>query len=350
MSNSSTRVATRRSTWIRLAAIAIVPIVFLALASGSAILDWSDSEISLSAEAPAALTCAPASMVTFIAVGDIMLSRGVEEIMSRAGDPTLPFRDISAELRATDFNFGNLESPVSGNDNILGKGLVFNARTRVLRGLIENNFRVLQLANNHALDQGRKGLQSTRDQVRSRGIATVGTGDDLEEAWRPQIVEVNGIRIAFIAASYASVNDGGVTRNQFVARTDDLTRLAEAVGDARRMADFVVVAMHAGIEYTRTPEKGQVTFAHAAVDVGADIVIGGHPHWVQTNEIYNGKPIYYSLGNFIFDQHQPGTQDGLILKVQLQKEWCGIQPKFTLLPVTEAPIRIEGGGIPRLKS
>src|SRR5690349_6655718 len=103
MSNTPTRVGTRHWNWVRLAAIAVVPLLFLALASGSAIFDWNSGEVSQSAEAPPDPTCAPAASATFIAVGDIMLSRGVETIMGRAGNPTLPWRDIAAELRTTDF-------------------------------------------------------------------------------------------------------------------------------------------------------------------------------------------------------------------------------------------------------
>jgi poly-gamma-glutamate capsule biosynthesis protein CapA/YwtB (metallophosphatase superfamily) len=343
-----TRVRFRATSWLRLAVAAAAPLMFLALASGIRLPAWNAAGYAETAPWGAQGLCRPESSALFFVVGDIMLSRGVERMMARSGDPTLPFRDLSAQLRWADFNFGNLESPVSGNDSIAGKGLVFNARVRALKGLADTNFRVVSLANNHALDQGRRGLRTTIDQLRARGIAGVGAGEDLNDAWRPQVVEANGIRIAFIAASYASVNDNGRTRNYHVARTDDQARLAAAVSSARASADFVVVSMHAGVEYTRRPNTEQVTFAHAAVDAGADLVVGAHPHWVQPSEIYRDTPIYYSLGNFIFDQQQPGTRDGLILKVNVLKEVCGNEPRFRLLPIMEAAVSIEGGGIPRL--
>ena len=100
--------------------------------------------------------------VTFLAVGDIMLSRGVAQRIRNANDPLLPFRQLSTLLKSTDFNFGNLETPVSGKDQVLGHDLIFNTRTQDIVGLTEYNFKVLNLANNHAFDQGLAGLKSTR--------------------------------------------------------------------------------------------------------------------------------------------------------------------------------------------
>jgi poly-gamma-glutamate capsule biosynthesis protein CapA/YwtB (metallophosphatase superfamily) len=117
------------------------------------------------------------------------------------------------------------------------------------------------------------------------------------------------------------VNDGGVTRNDYVARIEDHDRLKAAIEKIRGQVDFILVTMHAGIEYTRKPEQHQIDFAHAAIDDGADIVIGAHPHWIQINELYKGKYIFYSLGNFIFDQEwSRDTKEGLALRITLAKK------------------------------
>lgn len=303
---------------------------------------------ALRPDRPAAEICQPVSSATFIAVGDIMLSRGVERAITRSGDHSLPFSGLEDELGSTDFNFGNLESPVSGNDARYGEGLVFNTHSRDMEGVFENNFQVVSLANNHALDQGVKGLEHTVKFLADRGVAGVGVGNTLEEAWRPRIVEVRGIRIAFVSASYASVNDGGVARNQYVARTDDIESLATAIRQARANSDIVIATMHAGIEYTRHPDRQQIAFARAAIDNGAAMVIGSHPHWVQITEQYKGKQIFYSLGNFIFDQRQPGTTNGLILRVTVSKRSCGsgAVTRTYLNPTEAIPVVIEVGGIP----
>src|SRR5437660_9721560 len=100
--------------------------------------------------------------VTFLAVGDIMLSRGVAQRIRNANDSLLPFRQLSTLLKSTDFNFGNLETPVSGKDQVLGHDKIFNTRKQDIAGLTEYNFKVVNLANNHAFDQVLAGLKATR--------------------------------------------------------------------------------------------------------------------------------------------------------------------------------------------
>lgn len=209
------------------------------------------------------------------------------------------------------------------------------------------NFSVINLANNHALDQGEHGLTITQKLLESLGIQHIGTGKNTEEAWEPKIIEKNGIKIAFIGASYAAYNDNGTQMNPMVARMQHQEKLKEAVKKAKNEADFTVVSMHGGLEYSRIPTELQTTFAHTAIESGADLVIGAHPHWTQKIEFYNGKYIFYSLGNFVFDQEfSPETKTGLALRVFLEKE-----NKITQLKKIELhPILIENYGQPRLMS
>jgi len=164
-----------------------------------------------SSETPTAPKPAPGPEVkiTFLSAGDIMLSRGVERAMSKAGDPLAPFKPLAEVFQSTDFNFANLESPISGNDNIQGKGLVFNAHTRDIVGLSKYNFKVLNLANNHAMDQRLPGLLSTGKYLDDMGITHMGTGNNLNEAWEPKFITVKGVKIGFVGASYSSVNEIG---------------------------------------------------------------------------------------------------------------------------------------------
>jgi poly-gamma-glutamate synthesis protein (capsule biosynthesis protein) len=255
-----------------------------------------------------------------------MLSRGVARRMKNANDPLLPFRRVETLLKSTDFNFGNLETPASGKDQILGHEKIFNARAQDLGGLTEYNFKVLNLANNHAFDQGLAGLKSTRKLLEERGITYLGAGDDLSSAWQPRIFTTNDLRIGFIGASYASYNDGGTQRHDYIARIEDVDNLKKAIGRAKSLADFIIVTMHAGTEFVdkadaqRRLDKAQIDFAHAAIDDGADLVIGAHPHWIQNLETYSGKYIFYSLGNFIFDMYDPIANEGLVLKITLRGE------------------------------
>jgi poly-gamma-glutamate synthesis protein (capsule biosynthesis protein) len=285
---------------------------------------------------------------TFLAVGDIMLSRGVAHAMDIKNDSQAPFRSMANVFRSTDFNFGNLETPFSGNDARVGKGLIFNARLRDIAGLRENNFKILSFANNHALDQGVKGLQNTLEHLRSNGLQPVGAGMNLDEAWRPATIVANGIKFGFVATSYASYNDGGVDRNEYVARMEDRERLRLAIERLRaEKVDFIVASMHSGTEYKRTPDKPAVDFAKAAIDYGADIVIGGHPHWIQTFEVYRGRYIFYSLGNFIFDQSwSTDTQEGLALKITVESPEGTSFARASRIELM--PVIIEDRSTPRL--
>lgn len=293
------------------------------------------------------------SRLTFLAVGDMMISRGVASRIARANDPLVPFRQMDAVFRSTDFNFGNLEVPISGNNNVLGKGLVFNMHTRDIAGLKTYNFKVLNLANNHALDQGINGVRSTRKFLAENDFTFLGVGDNLDEAWQPKIITVKGVKIGFVGASYASINDGGVARNDYVARIEDRDRLKKAIEQLRAEgADFIVATMHAGVEYTRKPHQPQIDFARAAIDFGADMVIGAHPHWVQIFETYKDKYIFYSLGNFIFDQEwSRDTKEGLALKITLRSRKSSAPTSATAGTRVEQieliPVVIENYSTPR---
>lgn len=289
------------------------------------------------------------SRATFIAAGDIMLSRGVARAIERERNPAFPFLRLAEIFASTDFNFANLETPISGNDTVLGRNLIFNTRKSDIEGLIKYNFKIVTLANNHALDQGIAGLRHTQSFLQGRGIEHVGVGENLAEAWSPKIVTANGIRIGFVGASYASINDGGVATNPYVARIEDEANLKAAIERLKSDCDFIVATMHAGIEYTRRPHAPQIAFARAAIDAGADIVIGHHPHWIQTLEQYKGKFIFYSLGNFIFDQRKPDTKEGLMLRISVGHRSIGESriPRATVDQIELLPVIIEQLGQPR---
>lgn len=304
---------------------------------------------NLANKAPETIT---ENRVTFLAVGDMMISRGVASAMVRAGSPLAPFKKMESIFLSTDFNFGNLEVPISGRDNVIGKGLVFNMKTTDIAGLKTYNFKVLNLANNHALDQGLNGLLNTRKVLGENGFTFMGTGENLDEAWQPKIFEVKGVKIGFVGASYASVNDNGVSRNNYVARMEDKDKLKKAIEQLRADgADFILATMHGGTEYTRRPNQTQIDFARAAIDYGADIVIGAHPHWAQIFEQYKDKYIFYSLGNFIFDQEwSRDTKEGLTLKITLQSRKSSVPSNSAtrIEQIELIPVVIENHSTPRV--
>lgn len=288
--------------------------------------------------------------ITFFAVGDIMFSRGVAARMMQTNNVFYPFTYLSPLLSSSDFNFGNLEGPMTGSPNVNQGHLVFNAPLAAIAGLVKYHF-IVNTANNHILDQGPEGLFATLDHLHQNKIPTMGTGENLMAAWQPTFIRVKGEKIAFIGASYTAYNQNPQKQSSLVARVQQLNDLQAAVKFARENADFVIVTMHAGKEYTRNPNAEQIAFAHTAIKAGADIVIGAHPHWIQQIEQYRGKYIFYSLGNFIFDQDwSENTREGLMLKIVLQKTPTPLDPhKVRLALVQLIPVYIDRS-IPKLTS
>ena len=226
-----------------------------------------------------------------------------------------------------------METPITEGPEIPDFEMVFRSNPGTEQTLKQAGFSVLSLANNHTPNFGEQGLKDTFNYLAEVGIKFVGAGNNEQEANQPVYIETKGIKFAFLAyndtdivpASYEAANSHAGTA---FMRTE---KMAEAVKEAKQKTDFVIISMHAGIEYTDKPNDSQVNFAHAAIDAGADLVIGHHPHVVQTMEKYKGKYIFYSLGNFVFDQPQSQeTKEGLAIKVYFAKD--GIN-KISLLPV-----------------
>ncbi|MDD5639523.1 MAG: CapA family protein [Candidatus Pacebacteria bacterium] len=260
------------------------------------------------------------SGVKLIAVGDIMLSRAVNAQMIKYGDD-YPFLKMAEYLKDGNIVFGNLESPIAYGSDIILEGVVFRARPGVEKSIKNAGFSVLSVANNHMGNQGQDGVEYTINALKSVGIKTIGAGRGDEAS--ATIIEKNGLKFAFLAYT-----DGSIIPTSYEAKDDnygvvymDENRLAGDIAKAKKEADFVIVSMHAGIEYTYRPNNSQINFAHKAIDNGADIVIGHHPHQIQDVESYKGKYIFYSLGNFVFDQEWSiETKQGLFAEIYFNKD------------------------------
>lgn len=263
----------------------------------------------------------PPPEVTMIAVGDMMLSRAVAKRMRQHGYD-YPFASTSEFLRSADITFGNLETSITPGPEVQPFEMSFRADPESATALRDAGFDVLSLANNHTPNYGETGLQDTIRYLDEAGIVHVGAGRDME-AHQPKFVTANGIRFAFLAYNDRDVvpasYEAGETRLGTAFMRID--RMQAAVQGARQFADIVIVSMHSGTEYELFPNDSQTAFARAAIDAGAEIVIGHHPHVVQTREEYKGKYIFYSLGNFVFDQMwSQDTREGLALKIVFTKE------------------------------
>jgi len=261
--------------------------------------------------------------ITLIFGGDVMLSRQVNDRMVKNKDYSWPFLKIADSLSSADLTIINLESPFAEDENyfVPTGSFLFKANPEAVSGLIKSGTDLVALANNHILNQGANGLKKTQEVLTSAGIQTIGAGENEEAARQPKIFNVKNKKIGFLAYAYPD-DDSVATANRPGIATMDLENMAADIKKLRTETDIVIIIMHAGQEYTLEPNRQQVAFAHSALENGADLVIGHHPHWPQIWELYQNKPIIYSLGNLIFDQMwSEETRIGLIAELDWKNGW-----------------------------
>ncbi len=260
-------------------------------------------------------------------VGDIMLGRGVAEAARGTGDLTPALRPMQRRLASADLTVGNLESTLSRAGAPTQGGDSFAVDPRVTRGLRDAGFDALDLANNHLGDFGPRALVQTVRRLRAGGLQTFGAGADSRQAWQPAVVDRAGVRFGFLGfnaiGETPEVGPGspGAVSVSMPPRTGpldrgELRRFLDAVRRLDGRVDVVVVFPHWGTQYTNVPEPVQRKVARRLVSAGADLVAGGHPHWVQGAEMVRDRLVVHSLGNFVFDMDfSDQTQRGLLLEL-----------------------------------
>lgn len=260
---------------------------------------------------------AEAGKVVLAAVGDIMLAGSASSTLSQQGYD-YPFAATRHLLRDADIAVGNLEAPLARNgEEFTGKKFRFKASPRAASALRRAGFSVVTLANNHIMDYGASGLRETMASLRRENILFAGAGGNLAEARKPALVRKNGVNVAFLAYSltfpvefYAGpVRPGAAPGYSSLFRKD--------IKKAKSSADYVVVSFHWGAEGAAVPKSYQVRVAREAVDAGADVVIGHHPHVLQGVERYRERLILYSLGNFAFGSTSRNAKTSMMARIVL---------------------------------
>ncbi|MDF2590188.1 MAG: hypothetical protein K0S41_4029, partial [Anaerocolumna sp.] len=241
--------------------------------------------------------------ITMVFAGDIYMSNyivnnynsnGIDGVLSKELQSEFEFANIA--MVNQEFAFSN--RGVKADD----KQFTFRVDPSYVALFKDMNLDIVTLANNHSMDFGTEALVDSFDTLKNANIEYVGAGNNLEEAKETKYFDVNNKKIAVLAASRViPVPDWNATRSKpGLLTTYDPTNLIAEIKTAREQSDFVVVYVHWGLEKHSTPEAYQRSLAKQYIDAGADLVIGSHPHVLQGIEYYNGKPIIYSLGNFMF--------------------------------------------------
>ena len=219
-------------------------------------------------------------------------------------------------IEGADLAIANFENPAPNTFRYHTSGTVFSADPKLIKGLANAGIDWVGLANNHIGDAGGAGILQTIKNLKTYGIASSGAGKDLTAARKPAMLKTHGVTVAMLAYdTIAGYYAAGKTKAGSAKLTAKTVK-ADVAAARKAGADVVIVFPHWGTEYDPTPFAGQKALAQAAIDAGADMVIGNHAHWAGAVEVYKGKPIWYALGNFVFDQtwSEP-TMEGITLEL-----------------------------------
>lgn len=236
-----------------------------------------------------------AHKTTIILTGDIMLGRSVMTTSLGKNNPHYPFEKVADTLKEADLVFGNLENPVVTNCPPVDSGFKFCTDPAMIEGLIFAGIDIVNLANNHTLNYGRDGFNETKEYLNKNKIDYVGDGNLV-------IKNIGGTNFGFLGFDFLTEEP----------KEEDY----QLVESSNKKVDVLIVMIHWGVEYVAFPNNMQKSTANNLVNSGADIIVGNHPHWVQSIEYIDGKPIFYSLGNFVFDQDwSEETKKGLAIRL-----------------------------------
>lgn len=262
----------------------------------------------------------PVEEITTIFGGDVMMSRYVGRITASKNDWDLAFHNIASEFSQNDLAFANLEAPFkeTGPYYVSDDSMTFKVDPKMIAGLQLAGVDIVSLANNHIGNAGQASIDYTKNYLADNGIAYCLDHYDIRE--------VKGVKFGFLCYAY------NLNLNE--------EQLKKDLAEIKDKADIIIVSMHNGAEYTENISTSQSNFAHTAIDNGADLVIGHHPHVVQKMEEYNGKYIFYSLGNLVFDQSWSWpTQLGAAVKITWEND--------IIKKIEFQPIKIDGDFQPR---
>ena len=248
--------------------------------------------------------------VTLTFFGDMMLDRSVKKMIDINGADFIfenLFSESSSTLFASDIISANLEGPFANSRRPTTKSIAFRFDPKLISTLQKYKFNIFSQANNHSYDMGADAFEESKENLKNEGLDFYGSQYRVDDD-SLLIKDVNGVKVAFLG-----FND----TNSAI----DLKKAKELITKVHADAELVVVNAHWGYEYKPISNPNQRYLAHLFVDWGADVIIGHHPHVIQEMEVYKNRPIFYSLGNFVFDQYfSAETQEGLAIKINFNSE------------------------------
>ena len=258
--------------------------------------------------------------VTF--TGDILLDRGVRRAIDMRGIDQLFSSSVDSVFRHSDFVVANLECPATNLRQPVFKRFIFRADPEWLNALAAHGITHLNLANNHSIDQGRNGLRDTWENIRRAGMVPFGAGETMQAAATPLLIAEQPRRIYLVASLQMALENYAFLPQQPSVSMLTTDEIVETVSRLRRSDPdcCIVVSLHWGAEHTLKPTFGQRMEGHRIVRAGADCLICHHTHTLQSTEQFHGRSIYYSIGNFIFDQMRPLNSVACMVQLYITKD------------------------------
>jgi poly-gamma-glutamate capsule biosynthesis protein CapA/YwtB (metallophosphatase superfamily) len=288
----------------------------------------------------------PATTWTMVAGGDIMLDRGVAKVVKFQGKGAdFPFNGGTATitgrtccsalhnpvpttkrtghagavrdlLKSADLTVANFENPAPDAFRYHTEGTTFSADPKLIAGLAKAGFDIVSIGNNHIGDAGAKGILDTVKNLKKYKIKSTGAGKNLNAARTPATATIDGVKVAILGYDTIAKGYGAGPSKAGSAQLSKAVVKADIKKARANGADVVIVYPHWGTEYSPKPFAAQQALARSVIDAGADMVIGNHAHWVGAMEVYKGKPIWYALGNLVFDQDwSEPTMEGITLEL-----------------------------------
>jgi len=273
--------------------------------------------------------------LTILFTGDVLLDRGVRPVAEHKGVDYL-FRDVNPMFREADAVVVNLECPLTDTISPINKKFIFRADSRWAKDLKKAGITHAAMANNHTNDQGRRGLVATNQHLMEAGITPLGYGCAYTEQLTPALIEKDGVKVALFNALLLPIENWCRLDGKPGIAQPSEDELISVVEDYKHNnpETHIVAVLHWGVEFQSQPTIRQRGLTHKLVDAGVEAIIGHHPHVLQSIDTIGSAPVFYSIGNFVFDQHKPQACKSMIASLTFGKDG--------LVSSDSVNVRIEG--------
>ena len=262
------------------------------------------------------------STLTVVLTGDILLDRGVRRVIEHHGVGHLFSDGVDSVFQSAQVVVGNLECPATKIQAPVFKRYIFRAEPEWLDTLRQHGITHLNLANNHSIDQGREGLMDTRQNILAAGMVPIGAGANMSEASEPVLLAEQPRKVWLVPSLRLALENYAYLPDKPCVSQESMDSLLSRVHRLRQQDStaVIIVSLHWGAEHKLEPVPRQRHDAHMLIKAGADLLVCHHTHTLQTIEDYNGHPIYYSVGNFIFDQSSPLNSEACMVRLTIRRD------------------------------